>query len=45
MKNKKDIIDEINAWKRARKTVRVGSKMYRNISSRIHRLYLKLKGV
>ena len=43
--NKKELIKEINAWERARKMVRPSSKMYRNISSRIHRLNLKLKGV
>ncbi len=45
MKNKKELIKQINAWERARKNVKVGSKMYMNISSRIHRLTLKLKGV
>ena len=45
MKNKKELIKEIKSWERARKNVRVSSRMYRNISSRIHRLTLKLKGV
>ena len=44
-KNKQELIKQINAWERARKNVKVGSKMYMNISSRIHRLNLKLKGV
>ena len=44
-KNKQELIKKINAWERARKNVKVGSKMYMNISSRIHRLNLKLKGV
>ena len=43
-KNKQELIKQINAWERARKNVKVGSKMYMNISSRIHRLNLKLKG-
>ena len=43
-KNKQELIKQINAWERARKNVKVGSKMYMNISARIHRLNLKLKG-
>tara|TARA_R100001480_G_scaffold151535_1_gene152921 strand:- start:16 stop:147 length:132 start_codon:yes stop_codon:yes gene_type:complete len=43
MKNKKALIKEIQAWENARKNVRVGSKMYMNISARIYRLRLKLK--
>ena len=43
-KNKQELIKQINAWERARKNVKVGSRMYMNISSRIHRLNLKLKG-
>ena len=44
-KNKQELIKQINAWERARKNVKVGYRMYMNISSRIHRLNLKLKGV
>lgn len=44
MKTKKQLEREIQVWLKARKQVRVGSKMYFNISSRIHKLKIKLEG-
>ena len=44
MKTKKEMEREIQIWLKARKQVRVGSKMYFNISSRIHKLKIKLEG-
>ena len=44
MKTKKELEREIQVWLKARKQVRVGSRLYFTISSRIHKLKIKLEG-